>query len=61
MMHNNPSLPGSLSFSEFNFKMSGGILVHFKLNMLKLKINDDEYKELSYNLLKKKLLVCKLD
>ena len=42
MMHNNPSLLGNLSFSEFNIKMSGGMLVHFKLNMLKLKITEDE-------------------
>ena len=43
MMHSDPSLPGNLSLTKkFNIKMSGGMLVHFKLNMLKLKIIEDE-------------------
>ena len=37
-----PLCPVISHFSEFNIKMSGGMLVHFKLNMLKLKITEDE-------------------
>ena len=37
-----PLCPVISHFSEFNIKMSGGMFVHFKLNMLKLKITEDE-------------------
>ena len=37
MMHSDPSLPGNLSLTKsFNIKMSGGLLEHFNIKMLKI-------------------------